>query len=622
MCGICGFIDLNGTVDLSAVKRMTAAMVHRGPDSDGFFGFGNVSLGMRRLAIIDIHGGDQPVYNEDRTVAVVQNGEIYNFRELVAELQKLGHRFVSRTDTEVIVHAYEEWGSDCVNHLRGIFAFALCDTRCGGCPLVLIARDRFGVKPLYYYHDGQRFLFASEVRALLASKLVPGVLGVTGLRSFLAYGSLQEPLTLIDNVYSLLPAHCLTIKNNTVAISRYWSLPVNTGETGTGQVHEKMGCLLEESVRTELVSDVPLGVFLSGGIDSGVIASLAAKAGPVRTFNISFTEKDFDESVLAETTAKKCGSRHERIVVKAEDMLRDLPNAIASMDQPTVDGINTWYVAQATKRAGVTVALSGLGGDELFAGYRLFRHLPKILALSRRLDHVPGMVRRSAAAFVRRLIGSNAAKGKFAMLIGGKIPFGHPYFASRLWFNPGEQANLINGPHENDDAARQWEAWVDDCKKRAGTYDTIGQISYFELTQYMLSRLLRDADCMSMAHSLEVRVPFLDHVLAEAVIGVPGTMKLSKTVPKPLMIKSVGSLLPSEIVSSPKRTFTFPWEAWLRGALRSEIESSLGSLHPILAAHLKSEGVAAVWKAFLAGRTTWSRPWGLYILNRWCEKNL
>jgi len=344
----------------------------------------------------------------------------------------------------------------------------------------------------------------------------------------------------------------------------------------------------------------------------------------LQSFTISFAERDFDESSLAEATAKHWNTRHERIVITSDEVLRDLPQALAAMDQPTIDGINTWYVSRATKQAGVTVALSGLGGDELFAGYSLFRWLPPLMAWNQRLQRLPEGLRHVGANTIGRFLGDSRYRPRLMALLGNEAPFAHPYFLARIWFTPAQQQMLLDWTalELEDTEPQRWQAWVNTCLSHAESYDAIGTVSYLELTQYMLSRLLRDTDFMSMAHSLEVRVPLLDHLLAEFVIGIPGQLKHKPRASKPLLVNALGGMLPGEVVNSRKRTFTFPWDSWLKGKLRKELASTLCYLDGPLADVLHRDGVRAVWDGFLAGQYSWSRPWGLYVLHHWCRAHL
>lgn len=641
MCGISGVVRVGGLLpgDEGAVRRMTEAMRHRGPDSAGHLTESNVALGIRRLRIIDLATGDQPIHSEDGKVSVILNGEIYNYRDLTRELQDLGHRFATKSDTEVIVHGYEQWGEGCIERLRGMFAFAVLDRRpgAGGAARLLLARDRMGIKPLYYSRDGGLLLFASEVRALLATGLISRRVSVDGLHSYLAFGSVQEPLSLTEGVFSVPPAHQVSVdlKTGTFALRRYWDFPraeaVNGGHAGPegeNAVIEGLRPLLKEAVALRMIADVPLGAFLSGGIDSGAVVAAMAKetTSPVRAFTIGFGEEAFNEAPLAQKAARHFGVEHTTIILTPDQVLAELPAALDALDQPSIDGVNTYYVSRAARQAGMTVALSGLGGDELFAGYSTFRNVPRMLAIQSAVGWIPSPVRAGAAAVWSRAnaASSATARGKEAALLAGDIPSGHPYFLSRALFTPSQSRALMS-PAARDaySVINPWEQRAAETVARAREYDPINAVSYLECNHYLASTLLRDADQMSMAHSLEVRVPLIDHKLVEYMMSVPGRYKLTATdkTPKRLLVRAMDGALPDEVVNRRKTTFTFPWEVWLRGQLRSEVEKTLQGLSPMVGHYLEPDKTRETWKAFLSGRTSWSRPWSLYVLCRWLERN-
>lgn len=607
-------------------------MAHRGPDDDGFLERGPVTLGMRRLSIIDVAGGKQPIFNEDRTVGIVFNGAIYNYVELQRELEARGHRFGSRSDTEAIVHAYEEWGEECVHRLRGMFAFAILDWRGdstsrstpgSGEPVRLFAaRDRLGIKPLYWHHGPAGFLFASEVRALLATGLVEKRVSYDGTASYLAFGSVQEPLTLIDQVFSLPPGHRLTVVAGrdapVVTIERYWDLPEpgSIVREAPGDLRGSLRGTLSDAVRLHTRSDVPFGAFLSSGIDSSAIVGLMAEtsASPVKTFTIVFDEREFSEAGLARETARRYRTDHHEILVTPAEVLTDLPLAIRSLDQPSIDGINTYYVSRAAKQAGITVALSGLGGDEIFAGYPTFRTAPRLQRAARAI----GPAGRRLVGALPEPPGDKWSKLKTAL--SGDDYFGHPYFTVRALFTREQRAALLPAMPEAehvspaDAAARAYRA-------KAEKYDAVNEISFLECKTYMPNTLLRDADGMSMAHSLEVRVPFVDHVLVEQVFALHGQHKLRGKGSKPLLVDAVGDLLIPGVTSQKKRTFTFPWRHWLRDELRGTVEQSLLRASRGNVA-LDPAGVREVWHRFERGDTSWSRPWALHVLATWIDVNL
>jgi len=422
MCGICGAIGLSepGLAE-AAVRAMLAAMVHRGPDDEGLFVAESLALGMRRLSIIDLAGGHQPVFNEDGTVAVVFNGEIYNFQKLRRELLSRGHFFRSSSDTEAIVHAYEEWGASCVDHLQGMFAFAVAETSIPSRPgqtRVMLARDRLGIKPCYYTFAGEQLLFASEVHALLATGRVSRRLSPSALNSYLLFGSIAEPATLVEGVFSLPPGHRMLVTSNSDGTSAkmdgYWDFGRKALEdsalqpsSGNGVVG-RLRSLLHETVEQHLVADVPVGVFLSSGIDSTALVALASKMAEgrdpaaVHTLTVSFPEQEYSEAELARRTAKRFGTTHRELLLRGEDMLARLDEAVAALDQPSMDGINTYFVSWAARQAGLKVALSGLGSDEIFGGYSTFRHVPHAKRLAAVGRQFPAGLRSLTAAALDR----------------------------------------------------------------------------------------------------------------------------------------------------------------------------------------------------------------------------
>ena len=629
MCGICGAVGFSDGLLLA--QRMNQAMVHRGPDSEGFLEYGNIAMGVRRLKIIDLDTGDQPIYNEDSTVAIIFNGEIYNFQELYRELKDYGHIFKTLSDTETIVHAYEQWGIDgLLERLRGMFAFALYDTS----PMkpyasrLILARDRLGIKPLYLWRSGTQLLFASEVRALLASGVIPKKLSIAGLYTYLAFGSVQEPLTLIEGVESISPGSYYQVDVGSIGlkpiIGIYWRPPIYGHNKPQP---DQIRALLSDAVSSYLVSDVPLGVFLSGGVDSGAIVAFGSQAlgKPMYTLNLGFDNWPGDERRLAMLTAERWQTNHQCRIITQDEVLTDIPKAIASMDQPTVDGINSWYVSREARRSGLTVALSGLGGDELFAGYPSFRqvsrlrHLPHI---GRWLKILPGC--QNGWGW---LPGSPDSRRKLVAFLSDEMPLNHPYFAIRGLFTEPQIKSLLK-PHINEElkaeseSLKRWRNEVYSQLKVASQYDAVGEVSWLEISQYMRSTLLRDTDMMSMAHSLEVRVPFVDHILVERILSISGREKIGWRHFKPLLVGALRGLLPPEITSAPKQTFTFPLEIWLRDGLSEKLKEDLRNLSQGLVSWINPVAAAGIWREFEQRHTNWARPWALYILDSWIQQNL
>jgi asparagine synthase (glutamine-hydrolysing) len=641
MCGICGVVgEVRAEVAETAVRQMMAALAHRGPDDEGLLLAERVVVGMRRLSIIDLAGGHQPVFSENGRVAVVLNGEIYNFQELRRALEPLGHTFRTHSDSETVVHAYEEWGPDCVHHLRGMFAFAAVEiprVDAPAPPRVFLARDRLGIKPLYYTVTHGALLFASEVRALLATGLVESRLSSAALDAYLLFGSVGEPMTLLEGIFSLPPGHraCVSPEPGRVAPrpEPYWCAPreklrsaaSSAPASGARGVVEDLRALLEDAVRLHLIADVPLGVFLSSGIDSTALAGLASRvSGGVHTFTVVFPEQEFSEAEIARRTAQRFGTEHQELMLTGDDMLARLDLAVAALDQPSMDGINTYFVSWAARQAGLKVALSGLGGDEVFGGYSTFRSVPRLqrlIALGRWMPAPLRAATRALALGIGRQRGRPDAARKLAAVWESPDASPHPYFFTRSLFTPSQAASL-RGEAGKRDAAAPWVAWLADSARQAEGFDSFSAVSWLELRSYLVNTLLRDTDSMSMAHSLEVRVPFLDHPLVEFVANLPERVKRGDARPKSLLRAALADLLPREVVGQRKRTFTFPWENWLRGPLRERVAAGLASPAPPLGSLMRRETLQAVWQDFLAGRTSWSRPWSLYVLNEWVRRHV
>src|SRR5246127_4558175 len=442
---------------------MAAAMQHRGPDDDGFLvnepRAPGLALGMRRLSIIDLKTGHQPVWNETGDVAVIFNGELYNYREVRERLTLLGHRFSTQSDTEILVHAWEEWGEDCLDELRGMFALALLDLRkrYATAPLLFLARDPLGIKPLYYTQTADGFAFASEVRALLAGKIAPKKLSQDALTSYFLFGSVSEPVALLDGVFSLPPGHRMLLyvpERRRVPRARAWWDATRSPEAKDAQrtrdfssAVKDLRPLLQDAVRTHLIADVPVGLFLSSGLDSSAIAALAARerAG-ICSFTLTFPGTAYDEAPLALSVAKHCGTQHREIPLKGDAVVSRLDEAVAALDQPSMDGINTYFVSWAAREAGLKVALSGLGGDELFGGYATFTDTPPISQLATAARFVPSVLRGTTSAMLRSLLASGrspdaATKATAAWRNPERLP--HPYYFARALFPPGEIEKLI-----------------------------------------------------------------------------------------------------------------------------------------------------------------------------------
>ena len=616
MCSISGFLATDKT-DRNLVCSMNSAQKHRGPDDDGVWSLefpgGLVALGNTRLAIIDTSSaGHQPMLDRETENCITYNGETYNFKQLSNEIHCNPR---SNTDTEVVLNAYRTYGLGLFPRLRGMFALAIWDHQRRE---LVLARDPFGIKPLYYHVSDQLFIFASELRALLATGLIPRKLSHSGLDSYLADGSVAAPLTMVEGVRQLLPGHYLQVTANvggnvkctTAKFKREHQVspPANRSDAVM-----QLRALLEESIASHLVSDVPLGVFLSGGMDSSALVALMSKVSRQRpkTFSVAFDERELSEEQYARAVAARFQTEHCEIRLSEEKLLEVLPAAIAALDQPTMDGINTFVVAQAVKNAGVTVALSGLGGDELFAGYPSFRRALKFASATKSSKRVL----RAAAGVGRAVLNSSVRSRKFWELAGSNGSPEEIYRITRQLFAE-EPWSQITGRKIGLAGAG---AAIDD-------EDVVNAISRLELHGYMANTLLRDTDAMSMAHSLEVRVPFVDVKLVEYVLSLPGEWKLDQRgarEPKALLADAVADLLPRDFLARRKMGFALPFEKWMQGRMRGEISSVFADAKQLAAAGLVADGVRDVWRGFLQSPRAvgWSRPWSLFVLARWCQLN-
>jgi len=468
------------------------------------------------------------------------------------------------------------------------------------------------------------YVFAAAYGLRGASGVVQARLSRSVLRSYLLFGSVCEPESLLAGVRSLPPGHTLHVGVGDPSAARpqpYWTLETKAdAESSRTSPAVRLRGLLEEAVRLHLIADVPLGVFLSSGIDSTALAALASRArAGVHTFTVAFREREYSEAEIARRTAEKLGAEHRELVLGEEAMLSRIGEAVTALDQPSMDGINTYFVSWAARQAGLKVALSGLGGDEIFGGYSTFRSTPQVERVAEVARRLPAAVRSATAPAVARLAGGTPdAVRKAAAVWRDPDAFPQAYFFARALFTPEQVDALLQG--EPAESGTDWGAWLESAVTQAEQFDAFTAVSWLESRSYLVNTLLRDTDSMSMAHSLEVRVPFLDHPLIEFMSGLPLATKRGE--PKALLIEALRDLLPAEVVDKPKQTFTLPWERWLRGALKDKVESGLAELAPPLRDALDVAEVQRVWRQFQAAETSWSRPWSLYVLNEWAKRHL
>lgn len=622
MCGIAGIAghDIDQPTYRSAIQQMTDALAHRGPDAEGIWNDAHCFLGHRRLSIIDLSAaGNQPLISQDGRYTLVYNGELYNYRELKLELQRAQHGsgqlpyfFKTNTDTEVILAAYLRWGIECLQRFNGMFAFAIWDTQE---QRLLVVRDRLGVKPLYYHFKDNVLSFASEIRSLMRSGLTAKKASAASLAEYVQYATVHAPNSILEDVFILMPGTILEYRQGVVTMSEYWNINKHTktiGDLSYEDTCKSINHLLTASVERRLVADVPFGAFLSGGIDSSAIVGLMSKVSSqkIRTFNVSFDEGEFSEAVYAKQIAEKFNTEHHEIKLTPADFLKQLPEALAAMDHPGGDGPNSYIVSKATREAGITMALSGLGGDELFAGYDIFKRFHELETKSW-LNLIPGMGRslggKLLAARKKSVQGDKTAE----ILRLDQINGFHAYPVNRKLFNQTDYSALLRQKFKDD-------AFIKNIIQKSTTdkQHKLSRVSLFEIQTYMQNVLLRDADQMSMAVALEVRVPFLDFKLVEFVLSIRDEYKYPHS-PKKLLVDSLGDLLPANIVNRPKMGFVLPWKDWLKNELRDFCEENIVqfSKRPFV----NREAVLVIWNRFLNNdpRITWSRVWHLIVLNHW-----
>lgn len=643
MCGIAGIIGCVDEANRGALRRMASAMAHRGPDGEGFWysspdAAGNgCLLAHRRLSILDLTAAASQPMTDPRGQTIVFNGEIYNYVSLREDLAGAGETFQSTGDTEVMLRLLARGGHGAVAKLRGMFAFAMWDD---SSRQLMLARDPLGIKPLYVCHNpdqseggGWSLLFASEVRALLASGLIKSPkLDPGAVASMVWNGFVAGPGTIVQGVASIWPGEVRVLDSagrQTIS-KRYWSIPPPSGQpAGPGQLKDA----LAESVRLHLASDVPLGVFLSGGIDSSAVANLAQKAcgQQVNTFTLAFEESQYNEAVHARAVAEAIGTRHHEIVLREGDFLDALEPAFCSLDQPTFDGLNSYFISRAVRQAGLTVALVGTGGDELFGGYGSFRHVPRLQRLARRSGWLPAAAKVGAAnllvAAISAKSGAVVAQTRWAKLpemVRSGTDLLRLYQLSYALFLPEFQSELLNGVAGKAQTVcglpvALHERLALESAGRSG----LAAVSVLEQRLFLGERLLRDTDAASMAVSLETRLPLVDQVLLETVNRLPDSVRYQPVGRKQALRDAGLAGLDPRLFERPKSGFVMPFDAWIRLRLQDAIDPVLRDQSLAARAGLSGPAVARLWKAFQDGAPGlyWSRVWALYILLRWCDRH-
>jgi asparagine synthase (glutamine-hydrolysing) len=619
MCGIAGiYAGTNQQQIKDIAEVMSLSMSHRGPDGTGVWFEDGVALCHRRLAIIDLTpGGHQPMISACKRYVITFNGEIYNYRNLKEMLKS--YPFASSSDTEVILAAFAQWGTESFSRLRGQFAFCIYDRHE---KRLIMARDRIGEKPFYYYCSNGTFLFASEMRALLSSGKVEAQINMKAVADYLRYQSVPGPETMIEGVYALPPASYGIFENGNLKISSYWS----AGSVSHPKALMSRPELLTElkntfssAVKEQMQSDVPLGAFLSGGIDSSAIVAMMSQhtANPVNTFHVSFDQKDYDESLYAEMIARKFHTKHSRIILRPETLLDELPSILKAMDAPSGDGPNTYIISKAIKEQGIKVVMSGLGGDDLFAGYPGFLQYQKLQKI-RSFWKLPAFVRSQAGAVMSKFIKDARGSKLRALLELTNVDLAAFYSWNRRIFPEQDLMRLAPGlTGTRDGLISKMESWL----PGASILPLFGQYGLAELNGYTTDVLLKDADIMSMAHSIEIRCPFLDHRLIELALAIPDDAKYPH-YPKQLLVEAISPALPDALVKRRKMGFSFPWDHWLRNDLAPFASANIESLAE--RSWFDKKEVRNYYGRFMEGDRTvhWSRIWLLVVLESWCRENL
>lgn len=622
MCGIFGELSFSHHRISQYSESSTDILTHRGPDDRGTWRGNGIFLGMRRLSIIDLVTGQQPIWNEDKTFCIIYNGELYNFLDLRPELEAKGHIFLTRSDTEVVLHAYEEWGPNCLRRFNGMFAFGIWDDR--GRKLFL-ARDRIGEKPLYYYQDNQRFIFASEIKAILADPTVPKQVNPRGLANFLAFGHAVAPETIYQNIYKLLPGHYLLAKNGNIEIKQYWDvgeepqLP-ESSILSKGEYADRILSLLDDSVRRRMIADVPVGAFLSGGIDSSAVVALMKRhaTGPVKTFSLGFKIGGvYNELPDARLVAEYFGTEHYELEVEEIDLIEVLRKLVYHYDEPFGDaaGFPVFLISRFA-REHVKVVLTGDGGDELFGGYRryvadqfapIYQRLPGFLTnntLPALFEHLPRLRR------TKRIIKT--------------LPIREPSLRYAGWlivFTKEMQAHLLT-PEIFNGLADYDPCWVYphyySVANGNGTLNHLNRLMYVDLKTWLVDDYMEKIDKATMACSLEARLPLLDHRLVELAFQIPSSYKIKGWNTKHIFKKAVASLLPPEVLRKRKHGFAVPTDPWFRGRLKEFTFEVLLDEGTHRRGYFNMPFIERLWREHIGGRHVWdTHLWLLLNFEMW-----
>ena len=626
MCGIAGLLYFNDQrrVDGNTLKRMCDAIVHRGPDDEGFHLDGHVGLGMRRLQVIDLKTGHQPISNEDDRIWIVFNGEVYNFPDLRQDLEAKGHTFSTHTDTETIIHAYEEYGDDCVQHLNGMFAFAIWDSRHSR---LFLARDRLGVKPLYYYLDSTLLAFGSEMKALLQCQEVPRKLNFEALDAFLTFEYIPAPLSILEGIHKLPPGHVLIVQNGKTSVKQYWDVPygVSTSHQTEQEIEEELYALLADSTKLRLISDVPLGAFLSGGVDSSTIVQIMATmmGQPVKTFSIGFDDASYNELAYARKVSKQFNTDHHELTIQPE-IVTLVEHFCQYLDEPLGDvSVFPTYLVSQLARQHVTVVLSGDGGDELFAGYDWY----VASKLDATYQKLPSFVKKLLSRFLHSVRPTSQKKGlinKIKRFVeGATLDPSLQHFRWNMYLTDFSKHHLyspdmfkaLEGKKVDDRFVQHLEKYRE--------ADPLWSQEYADIKTFLVDDVLVKVDRMSMAHSLEARTPFLDYRVVEFAARVPSPQKMRGLETKWLLKRCMEKKLPHDILYRKKEGFSIPMKNWLKQELRPLMEDTLSKDRIKKDGLFNEEYVETLKSDHLSGRVNNAHQlWSLMVFSFWKDKYL
>lgn len=619
MCGICGvtYFDRERNVLEHLVKSMCDVIRHRGPDDEGWITKGNYGIGMRRLSIIDLFTGRQPISNEDDSIWIVFNGEIYNHVELRNKLIKKGHKFQTKCDTEVIVHAYEEYGEECPKKLNGMFGFAILDLKK---QILFLARDRLGIKPLYYYHDSKKFAFGSELKSILQVPNIPREVDLRALDLFLTFEYIPSPYSIFQGIRKLPPGHSLTLKDGRINIREYWDLDFDEKDIPEGELCEQLLELFQDAVKIRLMSDVPLGAFLSGGIDSSAIVAMMSRVmdRPVKTFSIGFKEDTYNESHYAQQIANHFNTEHHVEIIEP-NALELAEKLVGFLDEPFGDfSIFPTYLVSKMARKHVTVSLSGDGGDELFAGYDTYI----ANKAGRAYERLPRLLRNAMHPILSRIPPTEKKKGLInrakRFVEGMELPADLEHTRWMIFLQEGEKNKLYSDDLQDTLNGSDSFEFIRNYFNRVNTSDPLNRQLYVDIKSYLVDNILVKVDRMSMATSLETRVPFLDHRFVEFSATIPSRLKLQGKNTKYLFKKAMGDVLPPQILNRSKEGFSIPIKNWLKEDLKPLMLEVLDQQKIKREGFFNTNYVEQLKKEHLSGKENHShRLWSMMVFGIW-----